>query len=285
MSRDNSCQVCYVIWADIGFRNAHVSVFPALAGSPPSRIYAEALIRGVCKDSYDVRAAPCESFIVRRKGADTMPQYRAERNYENLNKGIFQGTTDLGIPYIAPEDCDVENWISFNYAKTAKEEQSRHGVHFFIDDYQFARLWTQPDTYLPLLQRFPAVMTPDFSTYTDFPVAIQLYNHYRKHWLGAYWQYEGMLVIPTISWSDHRSYDWCFDGEPVGGCVAVSAVGTQMAAAQKQLFIDGYREMMGRLKPSKIIFYGDVPDECYGNIVQIQAFQDAIKKRRKEAQK
>lgn len=247
MSRDISCQVCYVIWADIGFRNAHVSVFPALAGSPPSRIYAEVLIRGVCKDSYDVRAAPCESFIVRRKGADTMPQYRAERNYENLNKGIFQGTMDLGIPYIAPEDCDVENWISFNYAKTAKEEQSRHGVHFFIDDYQFTRLWAQPDTYLPLLQRFPAVMTPDFSTYTDFPVAIQLYNHYRKHWLGAYWQYEGMLVIPTISWSDHRSYDWCFDGEPVGGCVAVSAVGTQMAAAQKQLFIDGYREMMDRL--------------------------------------
>ena len=100
MSRDISCQVCYVIWADIGFRNAHVSVFPALAGSPPSRIYAEVLIRGVCKDSYDVRAAPCESFIVRRKGADTMPQYRAERNYENLNKGIFQGTMDLGLSLI-----------------------------------------------------------------------------------------------------------------------------------------------------------------------------------------
>ena len=108
MSRDISCQVCYVIWADIGFRNAHVSVFPALAGSPPSRIYAEVLIRGVCKDSYDVRAAPCESFIVRRKGADTMPQYRAQRNYENLNKGIFQGTMALGTPYIAPEDCAVE---------------------------------------------------------------------------------------------------------------------------------------------------------------------------------
>ena len=151
MSRDISCQVCYVIWADIGFRNAHVSVFPALAGSPPSRIYAEVLIRGVCKDSYDVRAAPCESFIVRRKGADTMPQYRAERNYENLNKGIFQGTTDLGIPYIAPEDCDVENWISFNYAKSAKEEQSRHGVHFFIDDYQFTR--SNP-------VRYPLSLTP-----------------------------------------------------------------------------------------------------------------------------
>ena len=84
MSRDISCQVCYVIRADIGFRNAHVSVFPALAGSPPSRIYAEVLIQGVCKDSYDVRAAPCESFIVHRKGADTMPQYRAERCQTDL---------------------------------------------------------------------------------------------------------------------------------------------------------------------------------------------------------
>lgn len=57
MSRDNPCQVCYVIWADIGFRNAHVSVFPALAGSPPSRIYAEALYSG------------CLQGLIRRKGS------------------------------------------------------------------------------------------------------------------------------------------------------------------------------------------------------------------------
>ena len=39
--------------------------------------------------------------------------------------------------------------------------------------------------------------------------------------------YCGMTVYPTISWSDKKSYDWCFDGEPVGGIVAVSSVGTQ----------------------------------------------------------
>ncbi len=208
-----------------------------------------------------------------------MPQYRAERNYENLNKGIFQGTRDFGIPHIAPEMCDVTEWLSFNYAKTAKEEQENHGIHFFIDDYQFVRLWAQPDTYLPLLHRFAAVMTPDFSTYTDFPPAIQIYNHYRKHWLGAYWQYHGMHVIPTISWSDHASYDWCFEGEPIGGCVAVSAIGTQMNQSAKMLFLDGYREMMSRSQPSKIIFYGAVPAGCDGNIVQIQSFQDRMKKK------
>ena len=28
-------------------------------------------------------------------------------------------------------------------------------------------------------------MTPDFSLFTDYPVAVQLYNHWRKHLLGA----------------------------------------------------------------------------------------------------
>lgn len=244
-----------------------------------SRIENVLLLPSVGDAGTGTPAESCLLFAHYHKEALPLPQYRAERNYENLNKAIFQGTKDLGIPHIAPEDCDVTEWLSFNYAKTAKEEQEKHGVHFFIDDYQFTRLWVQPDTYLPLLSRFSAVMTPDFSTYTDFPPAIQIYNHYRKHWLGAYWQYHGMLVIPTISWSDHASFDWCFEGEPIGGCVAVSAVGTQMNLGSKYLFIDGYREMMARLKPSKIIFYGAVPDECEGNIVQVQSFQDRMKKK------
>ena len=205
--------------------------------------------------------------------------------FENLDRFCFSGIGKYDIPQMEPvTNYPIGEFIPMNYANTAKNPADKI-VHYFVDDYQFARYWNRPDDYIKKLSQFAAVCSPDFSLYTDMPVAMQIYNHYRKHWLGAYWQYEGLLVIPTISWSDHRSYDWCFDGEPVGGCVAVSAVGTQMAAAQKQLFIDGYREMMDRLKPSKIIFYGDVPDECYGNIVQIQAFQDTIKKRRKEAQK
>ena len=45
----------------------------------------------------------------------------------------------------------------------------------------------------------------------------------------------------------------------------------------KQLFIDGYAEMVRRLHPEKIIFYGNVPAECTGNIVRIKAFQDKFK--------
>lgn len=197
--------------------------------------------------------------------------YKQQRNYENLNKAIFPGIGNYDIPQLVGGDYDADNWISFNFAKGC-DEPEKHGVHFFVDDYQFIRVWSNPDNYLAMLKRFQAVCTPDFSTYTDFPKVIQLYNHYRKHWLGAYWERNGIKVLPTISWSDESSFDWCFDGEPVGKTVVVSSVGTQQNATATRLFELGYAEMMRRLKPSKVIMYGKVPDSCFGNIVSISAF-------------
>lgn len=202
-----------------------------------------------------------------------MQVYRQQRNYENLNKRIFEGVGEYDIPALKSAVYEVDNWISFNFARSC-EEPGKHGIHFFIDDYQFMRLWKNPDAYLPMLQQFQAVCTPDFSTYTDFPKAIQVYNHYRKHWLGAYWQEHGIKVIPTISWSDEASFDWCFDGEPVGGTVAVSSVGTQGNRAAAQFFEAGYNEMKRRLNPAQIVMYGSVPECCKGdNLVTVRAFQ------------
>jgi hypothetical protein len=186
---------------------------------------------------------------------------------------IFPGVGEHDIPQLRPVyDCPAENWIGFNYVRGC-EEPWRHGVHFFIDDYQFTRVWTNPEVYMRMMQKFQVVLTPDFSTYTDFPKAIQIYNHYRKHWIGAYWQQNGVTVIPTISWAEPDSFAWCFDGEPVGGIVAVSSVGTQANDHTKTLFLEGYREMLDRLHPSKVIMYGNVPDGCEGDIIPIRAFQ------------
>lgn len=54
---------------------------------------------------------------------------------------------------------------------------------------------------IPMLQQFRYVLIPDFSLYTDFPKALQIWNHYRKHWIGAYMQLYGIDVIPTIAWN------------------------------------------------------------------------------------
>lgn len=202
--------------------------------------------------------------------------YRNTRNYENLNKRIFKGVGPYEIPQIEATHFEFCEFVGFNYAAQAKKREKKE-IHFFLDDYQFERLWKTPDRYLSMLYDFKYVMTPDFSTYTDFPKIIQIYNHYRKHWIGAYLQENGIDVIPTISWSTPDSYEWCFDGEPEGGTVAVSSVGTQKNKKTKELFILGYKEMVRRLQPETIIFYGDVPEECTENIVKIKAFQEKFK--------
>lgn len=102
--------------------------------------------------------------------------YRSLRNYENLNKAIFEGVGEYGIPAIRPiYETPCENWIGFNFARTC-EDPEIHGIHFFIDDYQFNRVWTTPDAYINRLKQFQAVLTPDFSTYTDFPKGVLYYG-------------------------------------------------------------------------------------------------------------
>ena len=203
--------------------------------------------------------------------------YKSQRNYENAQRILFDGIGQYEIPEIEPTQFENAEFIGFNYAKSAKNPESK-AVHFFLDDYQFTRVWTDPDRYISMLQRFKYVLTPDFSLYTDFPKPLQIYNHYRKHWLGAYWQMHGITVIPTICWSNQESFEWCFDGEPTHSVVAVSSVGTQNSKESKQRFFAGYMEMMKRLEPTQIIFYGNVPEECKGNIVHIKQFSDKFRK-------
>ena len=67
-------------------------------------------------------------------------------------------------------------------------------------------------------------------------------------------------------------------GEPEGGTVAVSSVGVMKNRDARKLFVDGYREMLTRLQPDKIIFFGDVPDECAGNIEHHAPFHEVFTK-------
>ena len=87
-----------------------------------------------------------------------------------------------------------------------------------------------------------------------------------------------MDVIPTISWSTPDSFEWCFDGEPVGGVVSVSSVGAANSREKKKLFLAGYNEMLIRLQPETVLFYGNVLEECQGNIVQIPPFYKRFEK-------
>ena len=102
--------------------------------------------------------------------------YKQSRNYENINKRLYDGVGEYGIPEIKPTQFEKCDFIGFNFAKSEKDRAGK-GVHFFLDDYQFQRMWTHIDQYIPMLQQFRHVLSPDFSLYTDFPKALQIYNH------------------------------------------------------------------------------------------------------------
>ena len=183
---------------------------------------------------------------------------------ENIKKINFYANNKWNIPviqWIKEFDKNIE-FIGFNYAKTfEKVGKTNYGIHFFLDDYQFNRLWNNPNKYLELLSKFKYILSPDFSMYCDYPKAMQMWKHYQKHWIGAYLELLGITVIPTIGWSDEESFKWCFDGEPKNSVVAVSSIGTQRYEESMQLFLKGYAEMKKRLKPKQVLFWGNIPKE------------------------
>lgn len=130
------------------------------------------------------------------------------------------------------------------------------------------------DAYIDKLKRFQAVAATDFSTYLDFPKAIRIYNVFRNRWLAAYMQMRGVTVVPQIEWGFPEDFDWILDGQPKHSDIIVSSVGNLMNLKYERLFIDGYKEILSRLEPEQVFFYGTVPEECknHGKIIEIKPF-------------
>ena len=195
-------------------------------------------------------------------------------NILNLELAQFEGVGKYDIPYIEPvrELPKVTEWIGFNYVLSDKNPEGK-GVHFFVDDYQFERVWNNPDAYVKKLLQYEAVIAPDFSPYGDMPLATQIFNHYRKHWVARYFQERGVNIIPCIRAStDERSLDFYLDGEPRGGIVAISSMWVNKSKELKDYFMREYNLMYETLKPCKVLVYGTKIDGLKGNIEYIESF-------------
>lgn len=111
--------------------------------------------------------------------------------------------------------------------------------------------------------------------FVDWPNALCLYNHFRKHWCARFWQDHGIHVIPTINWMFEDSWEWCFDGEPENAIVAVSSKGIIRDRAMVDMFQRGYEEMERRLHPMQVLWFGKYClDEPRDNVVMCRVEND-----------
>lgn len=175
---------------------------------------------------------------------------------DNLHLKKFINFADgYEMPTLIPCGIIPTSLVSFNAALTAKDYNQC--VHFFIDDYQFERIWNQPGRYVECLKKFQCVIAPDFSQYTDMPYPQRMWNNYRGKLIGAWLQSQGITVIPNVTWSLPDSYGYCFDGIPQGSVVAINSTGVARWGYSRFLWRKGYKEALTRLNPVAIIRYGE----------------------------
>lgn len=197
--------------------------------------------------------------------------------FENQDRMQFACTGFYGIPEMRPTQTTGEKMLRFMDWKDVDDHEN-YIAHFYYDDYKFIQAWRDPDKYIETLRKFKAVVSPDFSLYTDFPRALQILSCYRRQWCGAFWQYMGIDVIPDVVWGDKESFKYCFDGIPKHSTVAVSTVGVKRDEdwnnKSGNLFKAGYDEMMNRLEPTTILFYGDMIEGLEGNIIRVPSYYE-----------
>lgn len=191
---------------------------------------------------------------------------------EKILRNQFIGVGEFNIPKLYIDDIDIKEITLMGYDRISSKKvgDETNTIHFFLDDTKFEGVYTRPDVGVKKLAKYKAVLTPDFSLYTDMPRALQIYNVFKNRWCGAYWQDFGLKVIPTVGWSDNQSYSFCFDGIERKSIVAVSTLG---AKKEKQAFLKGYDAMIERIDPSLVICY-DLPfKEMKGDIVYVNYLQ------------
>lgn len=214
------------------------------------------------------------------------PMEAAEHNvFENQDTMQFPCNGYYGIPEMKATQTVGDKFLRFRDWNDIENPQE-YIAHFYYDDYKFIAAWREPNKYLEKLKQFKAVVSPDFSLYTDFPRALQILSCYRRQWCGAYWQHHGIDVIPDVVWGDKESYNFCFDGIPKKSTVCVSTLGVanddNWNDKNGNLFRDGYNEMMNRLEPTTILFYGSMIEGLEGNIIKIPSYyEEKFKKEKK----
>lgn len=186
--------------------------------------------------------------------------------------------TDNDIPVCPTTALSIPSRIiTYSEAKTIHKKEVRESEDYFLDafvcfyedDQNFdgvrSGIWHYPKKAYEILKHFKGIITPDFSTYQDFPEPFKIWNTYRMrafgHWYGTLC---GKQVISNVRWGTEETYKYCFDGIEKDSIVAIGTVGgSPYKLLDRERFEKGLSEMVKRLSPKCIIIYGSASYSCF----------------------
>jgi hypothetical protein len=161
-------------------------------------------------------------------------------------------------------------------------------------DYKFdgpKGIWNNSIAALDILRHFSGVITPDFSTYQDFPEPVKIYNTYRMRAFGYWLGKNGISVINNVRWGTEETWKYCWDGISQNSIIAIGTVGgNPRRTVDRQRFITGFQEAIVVLSPKTILVYGSAKYPCFDEVkskgITVLSFQSrtakAFERRRPE---
>lgn len=193
---------------------------------------------------------------------------KSYRTNELFLRNGFESKGVFGFPFIRKQNLDLHNvdLIACSDTSTHDEYNLHKGVHFFVDDYRQTSIYYHPEKATEKYRKYKFVLTPDYSLYSEMDPWRQIESVAHSRWVGAYWQKEGLTVIPTISWAQPSSFRFCFESVEKTSIVAVGMIGCKR---KKIAFMKGYNAMLETINPSAIICFGTPFPEMEGNIIPV----------------
>lgn len=165
------------------------------------------------------------------------------------------------LPELAPYKGDLPvRLLPFNVAYSTGNFNCT--VHFFIDDLLFIRVLRNPEKYLDFFKKCHSVIGTDLSQYSDMSAEDRYYSAYINRAISAYFQQNGVRLIPNVTWSLPDSYYYSWSSMPSHSVIAINCKGIMQHDASIYLWKKGYTAACMTLCPSHIVRYGSImPDE------------------------
>jgi hypothetical protein len=172
------------------------------------------------------------------------------------NNNFWKHTPEIAGEYGFPVVNSVDNIKINGLVPVIQAVKPIEGIipHFYIDDFQFERFWLFPNRYIDFLKKYSAVIGPDFSLYSDMPIAMRIFNCYRNKWLCNYWQYLGIKIIPNITWPVGKFEEFYIDGDPKNSIVCVSNTG--LTKEENNIFSCELKKVVSMINPKLLILHG-----------------------------
>ena len=207
-------------------------------------------------------------MIVSRKGCkDIWNAYMCKDAIYSRNDIPYCPTTAHTLPDNIILWDDAKSIYKKALARGDKEFHYNAFVCFYMDDYKFdgpRGIWHNSQSALNVIRHFAGAITPDFSTYQDFPEPLKIYNTFRMRVFGYWLGKNGISVINNVRWGTPESWNYCWDGIPRNSVVAIGTVGgNPKKLIDRNRFITGLQELVHVLEPHTILIYGSANYTCF----------------------